>query len=24
MVTQRDKNQLEELIEKNKAPWIKW
>lgn len=24
MDTQRDKNQLEELIEKNKAPWIKW
>jgi glucose-1-phosphate cytidylyltransferase len=24
MDTQRDKNQLEELIEKNAAPWIKW
>jgi len=24
MDTQRDKLQLEELIEKNKAPWIKW
>ncbi len=24
MDTQRDKTQLEELIEKNKAPWIKW
>jgi glucose-1-phosphate cytidylyltransferase len=24
MDTQRDKNQLEELIDKNKAPWIKW
>jgi len=24
MDTQRDKSQLEELIEKNKAPWIKW
>jgi glucose-1-phosphate cytidylyltransferase len=24
MDTQRDKVQLEELIEKNKAPWIKW
>jgi glucose-1-phosphate cytidylyltransferase len=24
MDTQRDKNQLEELIEKKKAPWIKW
>ncbi len=24
MDTQRDKSQLEELIENNKAPWIKW
>jgi len=24
MDTQRDKGQLEELIEKNKAPWIRW
>jgi glucose-1-phosphate cytidylyltransferase len=24
MDTQRDKNQLEELIDKGKAPWIKW
>jgi glucose-1-phosphate cytidylyltransferase len=24
MDTQRDKNLLDELIEKNKAPWIKW
>lgn len=24
MDTQRDKNQLEDLIEKNKAPWISW
>jgi glucose-1-phosphate cytidylyltransferase len=24
MDTQRDKNMMEELIEKNKAPWIKW
>jgi glucose-1-phosphate cytidylyltransferase len=24
MDTQRDKNIMEELIEKNKAPWIKW
>jgi glucose-1-phosphate cytidylyltransferase len=24
MDTQRDKNTMEELIEKNKAPWIKW
>ncbi len=24
MDTQRDKNVLEQLIEKNKAPWIKW
>lgn len=24
MDTQRDKNQLEQLIENNKAPWIKW
>ncbi len=24
MDTQRDKSQLEDLIEKNKAPWIKW
>jgi glucose-1-phosphate cytidylyltransferase len=24
MDTQRDKSQLDELIEKNKAPWIKW
>jgi len=24
MDTQRDKNQMEELIEKDKAPWIKW
>jgi len=24
MDTQRDKSQLEELIEKNKAPWVKW
>ena len=24
MDTQRDKSQLEELIKKNKAPWIKW
>jgi len=24
MDTQRDKSQMEELIEKNKAPWIKW
>jgi glucose-1-phosphate cytidylyltransferase len=24
MDTQRDKNQLEELIEKKQAPWIKW
>jgi glucose-1-phosphate cytidylyltransferase len=24
MDTQRDKSQLEELIEKNKAPWIRW
>jgi glucose-1-phosphate cytidylyltransferase len=24
MDTQRDKNQLEELIENRKAPWIKW
>jgi glucose-1-phosphate cytidylyltransferase len=24
MDTQRDKGQMEDLIEKNKAPWIKW
>jgi glucose-1-phosphate cytidylyltransferase len=24
MDTQRDKNQLEEMVEKKKAPWIKW
>jgi glucose-1-phosphate cytidylyltransferase len=24
MDTQRDKSQLEKLIENNKAPWIKW
>jgi glucose-1-phosphate cytidylyltransferase len=24
MDTQRDKNLMEELVEKNKAPWIKW
>jgi glucose-1-phosphate cytidylyltransferase len=24
MDTQRDKSQLEEMIEKNDAPWIKW
>jgi len=24
MDTQRDKFQLEDLIEKKKAPWIKW
>ena len=24
MDTQRDKGQLEDLIENNKAPWIKW
>ena len=24
MDTQRDKNQLEELIENNAAPWVKW
>jgi glucose-1-phosphate cytidylyltransferase len=24
MDTQRDKNQLEELIESNTAPWVRW